>query len=187
MNYTSAGRSVNGTDLVGCVPSSGHTSNLRGPSPQALTLLGEVRFITRWLKRPFLGECRREQGHFWKGRARLGHGPAPGPTLKKVLCHIRLVSRTADKYRWFSHSKIQEEMAPPRTNTLRCTCCRLYISTYFPCHWNFKVGIKWQGVLYLKGVSLFCLAFFVRLSDVTNITIIGVNAAMYFPAKTLLM
>ena len=30
---------------------------------------------------PLLGECRRGQRHFWKCRARVGSGPAPGPTL----------------------------------------------------------------------------------------------------------
>ena len=37
---SSTGHSVNSMNLVGCVPSSGHTSSLKGPSTQALTLLG---------------------------------------------------------------------------------------------------------------------------------------------------
>ena len=37
---------------------SGHTSSLKGPSPQALTLLGGVRFIARHLSHLSLGECR---------------------------------------------------------------------------------------------------------------------------------
>ena len=59
---------------------------LLGLSPsQALTLLGEVRFITWSLSHPFLGECRRDPRHFWSCRARLGLGSAPGPDLKKGL------------------------------------------------------------------------------------------------------
>ena len=91
---------INGTDLVGWVPSSAYTSSLRGPFPQALTILGGVRFTSRRLRGPFLGECRRCLGYFGEYWVRLGYGPAPRPTLKRSLCHTRPVSGTADKYRW---------------------------------------------------------------------------------------
>ena len=35
---------------------------------------------------------------FWKCWARVGYGPAPGPTLKKALCHTLPVGGTEDKY-----------------------------------------------------------------------------------------
>ena len=44
------------------------SSHLRGPYPQALTLLGGARFITWRLSRLFLGECRRVSGYFWSHR-----------------------------------------------------------------------------------------------------------------------
>ena len=94
MDHISAGRGVNATDLVGYVPSSGHTSSLRGPSPQALTLFGGVRFITWRRGRPYLGECRRGQRHFREFRARVGYGPALGSTLKRPCAILfRLVGR----------------------------------------------------------------------------------------------
>ena len=41
-----------------------HSSSLRGMYPQALTLFGGARFNAWCLKRPFLGECRRDPRHF---------------------------------------------------------------------------------------------------------------------------
>ena len=59
---------------------SGHTSNLKGPSYQALTLLGlSLRFIAWRQRRPFLEEYRRSPRHFWSCRSRLGYGPTPDP------------------------------------------------------------------------------------------------------------
>ena len=78
------------------------SSSLRGPSPQALTLMGGARFIAWRQRRLSLGECRRGLRHFWSRRARVDSGPAPGPTLKKALCHTRPVSGTEDKYRLIS-------------------------------------------------------------------------------------
>ena len=81
---------------------TGHTSSLIGPSPQALTLLGEVRFITWRLRLPYLGKCRWVPRHFWECCARLRYGPAPGPTLKKALCHTRPFGGVVNKYRWLN-------------------------------------------------------------------------------------
>ena len=55
-----------------------------------------------WVYRPapealLLGECRRGPRHFWKCRACVGFGPAPGPTLKKALRYTRPVDGTEDK------------------------------------------------------------------------------------------
>ena len=95
MGHTSADRDINGTDLVGCVPSSGLTSSLRGPSPpQALKLLGGVRFIAWRLRRSFSGEFRRDLRHIWKCTAGLGYGSEPRPTLKRPCTILgRLVGR----------------------------------------------------------------------------------------------
>ena len=57
----------------------------RGGIPKALNLLGEARFISWWLKCLFLGEFQWSLRLFWKCRACLGYGPAPGPIFKKVL------------------------------------------------------------------------------------------------------
>ena len=54
--------------------------NLRGLSPQALTLLRGARFITWYLRRPFLEECWQGPRHFWSHQKYLGYGPAPRPT-----------------------------------------------------------------------------------------------------------
>ena len=71
------------TDLVGCVLvpiAVGRgalwtaSSSLRRAVPQALTLLGEARFIARRLKCLFLEECRRSPSHFWSRRGCLGFG-----------------------------------------------------------------------------------------------------------------
>ena len=47
-----------------------------------------VRFIAWRLTRPFKGKADGVRGIFRKCRARVGCGPAPGPTLKKALCRI---------------------------------------------------------------------------------------------------
>ena len=102
MDHTSAGRGVNGTDLVDwCVPSSRYISSLRGLSPKGLTPLRGVRFIARRLRRLVLRECRPGPRHLSECRARLSYSPAPRTTFKKALCHTRPVGGTADKYRWF--------------------------------------------------------------------------------------
>ena len=97
MGHTSAGHDVSGTDLVRYV-SSGYISSFKGPFPQVLTLFGEVWFIAWRLRCPFLGECRRGLRYFWKCWARSDYGPAPGPTLKKALCHTLPVGGSSDKY-----------------------------------------------------------------------------------------
>ena len=57
---------------------------------------------------PLLQECRRGPRHFWKCQARVGFGPAPGPTLIKDLCHIRPVGETEDKYHHLVGSSDQD-------------------------------------------------------------------------------
>ena len=86
-----------GNDRVCLV--TGHTSSLRGVVPQALTLLGGVRFIAWCLRRPFLGECQRGPRHFWECRVRLVYGPAR-TNLKKALCHTCSFGGAVNKYRW---------------------------------------------------------------------------------------
>ena len=72
---------------------SGHTSSLWGPLPQALTLLGGVRFITWRLRRLFLEECQRSPRHF---SSRLTHLKKPCATL------VHLVGRRTNtvEYGW---------------------------------------------------------------------------------------
>ena len=59
-------------------------SSIRGLSPLALAFLGRDRFIASYLRRPFLGEYRRGQRHFWSRQVSLGHGPPTGPTFRFV-------------------------------------------------------------------------------------------------------
>ena len=85
---------------------AGHTSSFSGPSRQALTLLGGVRYIAWILRWPFLQECRRVPRHFWECWTRLAYDPAVGPTLKKALCHTHHFGGTEDKYRWLLSRKL---------------------------------------------------------------------------------
>ena len=68
--------------------------------PQEAVSLGFNPLWRGWVYRPasLLEECRRGPRHFWKCREHVGFGPAPGPTLKKALCHNRLIGGTEDKY-----------------------------------------------------------------------------------------
>ena len=83
-----------------------NTSSLRGPSPQALTLLRGVRLITWHLKHLFLRECRQGLRHFWEYQACLNYGPTPGPTLKKVLCYTCPFGGVINKYRYTTLHKL---------------------------------------------------------------------------------
>ena len=53
-----------------------------GPSTKALTLLGEAWFIARRLFFRGMLTGPRHLGEYW---ACLGHGPAPGPTIKNLV------------------------------------------------------------------------------------------------------
>ena len=65
------------------------SSNLRGPSLQALTLFGGVGFIAWRLRCPSLGECRWGPRHFWDCWTHVGFSPVPRPTKKKdLLPHV---------------------------------------------------------------------------------------------------
>ena len=66
---------------------TGHTSCLKGPLLQALTLFGGAGFITWRLRHPSLRDSRRSRRYFWKCRARVGYGPVPGPTLKSLVLY----------------------------------------------------------------------------------------------------
>ena len=100
IGHTSAGRGINGTDMVGCVLSCRHTSSLSGgvfsgfKAPQR----GSVYRLVP--EAPFFREMPTGSEAFLRMPACLGYGPAPGPILKKVLCHTRPYGGTVDKYRW---------------------------------------------------------------------------------------
>ena len=80
---TSAGRVVCGTDLAGCVSVPGDF--LR---PQAfIPFLGGLDSLPGAWGAPNKGNADGAEGIFGKLRARVGYGPAPGPTPKKALCH----------------------------------------------------------------------------------------------------
>ena len=98
MGLTSAGRGVSDTDLVGCVLSL-DISQASGGSPP--------RFYSprRGLVHRLAPEATLFRGMPTRPEAFLGRPgvsglrPCVGPTLKKALCHTRLVGGTADKYR----------------------------------------------------------------------------------------
>ena len=86
MGNTSASCGVNGTDLVGGVPSSAQSSSHKGASPQAVTLLGGVKFITWRLGRHFLGKCRPTGPEaFWGNPGGSGLEPCTRTNLKKGI------------------------------------------------------------------------------------------------------
>ena len=108
MSHTSVGRSINGTDLVGCVTfldaviSQGCLVRVPGrPSIRVtLTILKPHGADTRLLPSSerrgfspgawgfsFFGKCHRGLRHFWSRWARLGFGSAPGSTLKNIVPH----------------------------------------------------------------------------------------------------
>ena len=61
---------------------------LRGPSPQAFTpFRGGLGSSPGAWGAPNKGNAEGAEGIFDKLRARVGYGPAPGPTQKKALCH----------------------------------------------------------------------------------------------------
>ena len=116
MGYTSAGRGISDTGLVGritfldTIVSRGCLARVperlsicimqprlaflktQGAVPQALTLLGEARFIVWWEAPLFRGML---TGHGADGaRGRLGFGLAPESTLKRLYAVLpRLVER----------------------------------------------------------------------------------------------
>ena len=86
---------------------TGYTSGLTGPSTQAWTLLGGVRFIAWQPEAPQKGKCRR---HFWDCQTRLGNGPATGPTLKTTLCQnhtlvVHMTNTARDPARALAHAQ----------------------------------------------------------------------------------
>ena len=146
MGHTSSSRGDKGTDLVGCVPSSGHSLSLRGLSPQDSTLFGGARSIAWCLRRPSLGECRRGLRDFWECRAHLGYGPASGPTLKKASCHTCPVVGMEDKYCWFNQLNLVN----------RTHLGRLWYQRHRPG----RVCLISGHTLSLRGPSLQALTFF---------------------------
>ena len=62
-----------------------------------VSLVG-VRFITWYLRYPFLRECRWGLMHFWECLLYLGYSSEPGLTLKKALCSTHALGGALDKY-----------------------------------------------------------------------------------------
>ena len=92
LRHTTVGSISRYVDLVWCVVASVAfdrggpwpvSSRLKGPSPQALSILGVVRIIA-WR---FWGEGWRGQRHIWSRQTCLGYGPAPDSPKKKTLSH----------------------------------------------------------------------------------------------------
>ena len=121
MKYTSAGRGINGTNLVGCVKSldtivswgclvwvSGRPSirvtrprmtflEPQGLSLQVLTHLESARFIAWCLRRFIFRRMPTGPEAFWGMLGVSGICPSARTHLKKALYH----TRPCDKYRWF--------------------------------------------------------------------------------------
>ena len=70
----------------------------QGAFPQAFTSFGRVYRPAPEV--PLIRECRRGRGHFGNCRMRVGYGPAPGPTIKKALCHTCPFGGAGNKYRF---------------------------------------------------------------------------------------
>ena len=102
---SSAGRVICGTDLAECVSVPGDFLRPQGAFP-----LGFYLLRVGWVNCPApeaWGEYRRGRRHFRKSRARMGYGPALGPT-KKALCHTCPLGGAVIKYRW-SISMLSEQ------------------------------------------------------------------------------
>ena len=93
--YPVDGTHSTGRDAMG---SSGRVCLVTGYTSHDLTLSGGgYRLVP---EAPLLEECRRGPWHFGKGRARVGSGPAPGPTLKRPCATlVRLVGRRTNTIR----------------------------------------------------------------------------------------
>ena len=117
-----------------------HPRTSGGCPHQALTLLGEVRFIVWRLRYPFLGECRPSPKNFWSCQDMTWLQPCTWTHLKKkknALCHTCPVSGTNDKYQLSPSSQTWQFrrtlLSPVLTNSfciyvlfIQYTC-----STYF--------------------------------------------------------
>ena len=84
----SAGRVICGTDLAGCVSVPGDFLQPQGAfPPRLLPPSGGLGSLPGAWGTPNKGNAEGAEGIFDKLRARVGYGPAPGPTQKKALCH----------------------------------------------------------------------------------------------------
>ena len=79
-----------------------YSSNLRGPYPQALTLLERARFIA-WCLWHWRGSR-----HFWKCGVCVGYGSVPGSHNKKGLVSYACIGGALDKYQ----DRIELQLAP---------------------------------------------------------------------------
>ena len=83
---TSTGRVICGTDLAECVSVPGDFLRPQGAFPQAFTpFRGGLGSLPGAWGAPNKGTADGAEGIFGKLRARVGYGPAPGPTQKKGL------------------------------------------------------------------------------------------------------
>ena len=120
---------------------------LRGPSPQAFTSFGRVGELPGAWGAPNQGNADGAVGIFGKCRARVGYGPAPGPTIKKALCHTFPLGGASNKYRK-SISVLSEQYE---------ICYLFYVTLSFLCN----------IICYLISVFVFSL---VTLSGATTKT-----------------
>ena len=96
---TSTGRVICGTDLTECVSVPGDFLRPQGAFPQAFTpFRGGLGSLPGTWGAPNKGNADGAEGIFGKLRARVGYGPAPGPTIKKALCHTCPLGGAVNKY-----------------------------------------------------------------------------------------
>ena len=96
-------------------------SCLRGLSLQVLTLSARARFIIWRLRWPFLEECKQDPKYFWKCRACVGYGPAPGPTLKRHCAALTgLVGYSLNTPRWSNNPFSCQSGTEKRRPVLNC-------------------------------------------------------------------
>ena len=103
------------------------SSNLRGPYPQTLTLLGGARFITWCLRHPFLRQGPR---NFFEMLGVSGLWPCTWIHLKKALCHTCPVGRTNERqiltFSQLSNLTVCTNTSICCTNTLILYICSVY-------------------------------------------------------------
>ena len=79
-----------------------HTSSLSGPSPKALTLLGDDKFIDWRLMWLFFGGMPTGSEAFLESPGASGLQPCAWTRLKKAMYHTPLFGGACDEYRCFN-------------------------------------------------------------------------------------
>ena len=122
----------------------------QGVVPQALTLLGEARFIYLFPEVLLFREYRLSLRHFWSHQACLSKGPAPRPTFKRHCAKlVRLEGRTTNRENILS-SHLYQRLPSSRRWKVLYFLNVIKISISFPT----SVLINSHSVTYLSDYNI---------------------------------